>query len=1038
MSLAADVWNGLRRRCAPALPPLIGGFMHLAPPRMIPSILFLIFGTLGPLCAQTVVLGSIVPHWPTVAVVGVPYTMQFVMDPDNIGPHTAFEVEAGTNLPPGFTFNPSTGVLAGTATAAGIYPINLRVDTIPASNVYCRILYNLLVETPLSLAASALPPGNVGTSYMAAVARNGAPPYTIQLKTGSLPPGLAFDATTASLKGTPTAQGAYSLGATIADSVNATVNGSFSVAIGPPANVYVTSSSVAFQAMSGGAVQTFPVGVLATDLSAMQFAVSGTAGGALPGWLKVTPTSGATPAQLSIQADPGTLAPGAYQTNIQVTAKGQGAITIGIALTVLDSMQSFAVAPASINVTDPAGVDLTQPVNTTVQVSNNGGTPVSGTAVAEPPVSGTPWLSISPSQFSLNPGQAQAFSVSAIGANTQGTYGKHFGLIDFKSSKQTLTIPVSLDIRSSNAIPSISVSPQASYWFLWCDSNSPKIGGPYYVGQIGVQNPGPATAYTTSMQGFGSSIQATPTSGTDTGYINFTFDACGLGLGDHTGFLSVYAPNLTPARVYQKWEICVGDFKTGNTEGCPKTFSGAVSSDSGGLVMVSQGTAKPTTTITVTGSDDEPLNFTVGLNSGAPAGVSVSPTSFVATGTPTKVTLTADPSVAPATVVTEGQVLLADSGAFFQPVPQALDWALINTPAGPVNPSARPEDVVSHAAAACSPTQIVLVPATASYFSQRVDWPMSLTARLVDDCGQAVAGASVTASFSNGDAGLALTPTDAVSGIYAAIWRPATSAASVTVTLRAIKSGLPTVTRPVYGAVTADPAAPFVVAGGVVNNLNQVLGAPVAPGTVAAIYGSNLAASAIQAGALPLPTSLGGTQVLIGGIAAPLFYVSPTQINAQIPPELPDNSAPDVMVLANGNVSIPRTIQLGAVNPGIAAYASGRVIAQHVDYTLVTSDSPAHPGDWIIIYLVGMGATNPAMAANQAAPSTTLTPATVQPTVTIDGVPSTVVFAGLTPGGLALYQIDCQVPLGARTGELPVVVVQGDVAANAVTIPVAK
>jgi len=224
----------------------------------------------------------------------------------------------------------------------------------------------------------------------------------------------------------------------------------------------------------------------------------------------------------------------------------------------------------------------------------------------------------------------------------------------------------------------------------------------------------------------------------------------------------------------------------------------------------------------------------------------------------------------------------------------------------------------------------------------------------------------------------------------------------------------------------------------VVNNLNPVPGVPIAPGTVAAIYGSNLAASTTAATALPLPTTLGGTQVLVGGIAAPLFFVSPGQINAQIPPELPANSAVDVMVVVNGNVSIPRSVPLGSAAPGIAAYGTGRVIAQHGDYSLVTPASPARPGEWIVFYLVGMGATSPAVASNQAAPASPLANATVQPKVTIDGAAANVVFAGLTPGGVALYQINCQVPAGARTGDLPLVVIQGDVAANAVTLPVAQ
>jgi len=64
--------------------------------------------------------------------------------------------------------------------------------------------------------------------------------------------------------------------------------------------------------------------------------------------------------------------------------------------------------------------------------------------------------------------------------------------------------------------------------------------------------------------------------------------------------------------------------------------------------------------------------------------------------------------------------------------------------------------------------------------------------------------------------------------------------------------------------------------------------------------------------------------------------------------------------------------------------------------------------------------------------------AAVQPTVTIDGATARVEYAGLTPGGIGLYQINCQVPSGARTGELPLVVIQRDVAANAVTLPVVQ
>jgi uncharacterized protein (TIGR03437 family) len=119
-------------------------------------------------------------------------------------------------------------------------------------------------------------------------------------------------------------------------------------------------------------------------------------------------------------------------------------------------------------------------------------------------------------------------------------------------------------------------------------------------------------------------------------------------------------------------------------------------------------------------------------------------------------------------------------------------------------------------------------------------------------------------------------------------------------------------------------------------------------------------------------------------------------------------------------------------------YGTGRAIAEHADYSLITPASPARPEEWIVLYLVGLGATNPAVASNQLSPASPLAAATVQPAVTIDGVAAPFYWAGLTPGGIGLYQINCQVPKGARTGDLPLVVIQGDVAANAATIPVGQ
>ncbi len=88
--------------------------------------------------------------------------------------------------------------------------------------------------------------------------------------------------------------------------------------------------------------------------------------------------------------------------------------------------------------------------------------------------------------------------------------------------------------------------------------------------------------------------------------------------------------------------------------------------------------------------------------------------------------------------------------------------------------------------------------------------------------------------------------------------------------------------------------------------------------------------------------------MIIGGVAAPLYFVSPGQINAQVPFELKSGMSYQVIVNANGALSTPNPIQLAGDAPGIAAFASGGIIAEHsADGSLVTDASPAAPGEFI-------------------------------------------------------------------------------------------
>jgi uncharacterized protein (TIGR03437 family) len=121
----------------------------------------------------------------------------------------------------------------------------------------------------------------------------------------------------------------------------------------------------------------------------------------------------------------------------------------------------------------------------------------------------------------------------------------------------------------------------------------------------------------------------------------------------------------------------------------------------------------------------------------------------------------------------------------------------------------------------------------------------------------------------------------------------------------------------------------------------------------------------------------------------------------------------------------------------MAANPDSSVIAQHTDYSLVTASSPAHPGEPLTIYLAGMGPTSPSVSSGNPTPIQ-LVPVSVQPMLTLDGQNCTIQYAGLTPSGIGLYQINFTVPSNARSGNLNLVVTQSGVTSNTTTLPVSN
>jgi|CZKX01.1.fsa_nt_gi uncharacterized protein (TIGR03437 family) len=200
---------------------------------------------------------------------------------------------------------------------------------------------------------------------------------------------------------------------------------------------------------------------------------------------------------------------------------------------------------------------------------------------------------------------------------------------------------------------------------------------------------------------------------------------------------------------------------------------------------------------------------------------------------------------------------------------------------------------------------------------------------------------------------------------------------------------------------------------GVVNSASFApFTAGVAPGELITLYGSNLASGPPQAAsAQPLPTTLGGVQVMINGTAAPLDYVSATQINALVPYT---TQGPVVAIQINNNGVNSNTVTelINLTDPGVFLEPSGGILygaVLHPDYTLVTPSSPAQIGEIVSIYATGLGTVSPGATYPFTVTNNPIT-------VSVGGVSAIVSYCGTAPGWEGLYQINVEVPAGVPPG----------------------
>jgi uncharacterized protein (TIGR03437 family) len=202
-----------------------------------------------------------------------------------------------------------------------------------------------------------------------------------------------------------------------------------------------------------------------------------------------------------------------------------------------------------------------------------------------------------------------------------------------------------------------------------------------------------------------------------------------------------------------------------------------------------------------------------------------------------------------------------------------------------------------------------------------------------------------------------------------------------------------------------------------------------APGGLLSIFGTGLAkTTAIASVPSGIPSSLGGVSAAVNGIAAPVLYVSPTQVNVQVPYEV--GAGPAVIGLTNEGGVVGAQFQMAPAAPGIFVDANGTVAPQ----------GEVLPGSVASLYLTGAGEVSLGLATGFATSPTTPLASGPKPllplSVTVDGAQAFVQTAGVAPGQVGVVQVNYVAPAGLAPGKHAVVVTIGGTASGAAYVTV--
>jgi len=930
---------------------------------------------------------------------------------------------ASGSLPPGVTLSPS-GLLAGTATQAGSFPFQLRVTD--AAGASATQNCSLAIQPALSIStACPLPDATLGSAYTQTLnAVGGVTPYVWTLARGALPNGLVL-ARAGTISGTPTASGIFSFALQVTDARLVAGQKECSIRVQAPLRVGPTSLTFIAPAGSG---PTAPQTISLLNEPAGQawaLRVLTESGG---DWLRVTPTNGRIPGLIEVTAVPGFLREGVYSGSVTIVTQGQSQQSLGVLVT----LEVRPARPARLAV-QPPGFTIAVPrgsarLDRAFLLANSGSGSIPYELTAEV-ADGGRWLGFSNISGRVSAGAPVRVPLSiSPGDLSPGAYRAHIRIVN-EEAPETLFVPVTLVVGTS--ADAMAVEPLAL-------SLNTTPGGALPAHEIAVlaTGAGPVNwqASAAVEPGVPQWLSIAPVTGRAVpgtpSRPEIRVNTAGLAPGRYLGEVTINAPGIENSPRVVLVRLTLEAANENPVRISPPNL----------LFTTTPGVASSRQFVTLINAGRNPFTFDADLvGDSAVFSVSQPSARLIAPGARAQIEVSANAGRVTQGVTSARLNIQTSADSTVRQVELAFA----------VNPGLRPNAAAQNEPgpridAVCPPGGLrVFSLAVGNGFRAAPGEPLPMDVGVFESNGAPVTSGFVSASL--GGRVAVLTTVGYGRWVGSLIPAPAETGPAVLSLLAEDRARNLTGCQDLAGVL--QPAAsplPVIPDGGVLSTASFQPFAPLAPGGMAAIFGSALAEGSNTAG-LPLPGVLGTTRVRLGPAAMPLFFAGESlglsQVNGIVPYGLAPNVAHQLIINSSAGAATA-LVPVAAAAPGVFTVnqrGTGQAIAVHGLNPLLLADAanPIPRGGVIVLYLEGLGATSPAVEAGYPAPSDPLASAAAPVRVTIGGLEAEVLFAGLTPGHAGLYQVNAVVPPQAPAGsEVPVVVTAAGWSSFAVTIAV--